>query len=120
MKILSLQVISNYKSFTYAFPVALVLQQVYERRDGYFQILMENEGNKFWLMDPLVWDEVNNVGLRNHYICSVYAARLMVPRKSGLIVNISSTGGFHYVFNVPFGVGKEAVIICCKKTTAPI
>jgi dehydrogenase/reductase SDR family protein 1 len=70
--------------------------------------LLRNDGKKFWEMDPLVWDEINNVGLRNHYICSVYAARLMVPRKSGLIVNVSSSGGLKYLFNVAYGVGKEA------------
>ena len=46
---------------------------------------------------------------RNHYICSVYAAKFMVPRKNGLIVNLSSAGGLRYLFNVAYGVGKEAV-----------
>ena len=54
-------------------------------------------------------DDINNVGLRNHYICSVYASRLMVPRKQGLIVNISSFGGQTYIFNVAYGVGKACV-----------
>lgn len=31
---------------------------------------------------------------------------MMVPRKSGLIVNISSGGGLRYLFNVAYGVGK--------------
>jgi len=48
---------------------------------------------------------------RNHYICSVLAARIMVPRKQGLIVNISSIGGLTFLFNVPYGIGKEAVSI---------
>ncbi|CAD5213478.1 unnamed protein product [Bursaphelenchus xylophilus] len=54
------------------------------------------------------WDVVNNVGLRNHYICSVYAARLMVKRKSGLICTVSSPGGIKHLFNIPYGVGKSA------------
>lgn len=33
----------------------------------------------------------------------------MVPRKSGLIVNISSAGGLTYLFDVAYGVGKAAV-----------
>ena len=33
----------------------------------------------------------------------------MVPRKQGLIVNISSFGGQSYIFNVAYGVGKAAV-----------
>ena len=53
---------------------------------------------KFWQSDPKIWDDINNVGLRNHYICTTYASRLMVPRKQGLIVNISSFGGQTYLF----------------------
>lgn len=30
----------------------------------------------------------------------------MVPRKQGLIVNISSYGGVRYLFNVAYGIGK--------------
>lgn len=35
--------------------------------------------------------------------------RMMVERKDGLIVNISSPGGLRYLFNVVYGVGKAAV-----------
>jgi NAD(P)-dependent dehydrogenase (short-subunit alcohol dehydrogenase family) len=38
-----------------------------------------------------------------------FKARIMVPRKQGLIVNISSFGGVRYLFNVAYGVGKAAV-----------
>ncbi|CAD5209903.1 unnamed protein product [Bursaphelenchus okinawaensis] len=54
------------------------------------------------------WDVVNNVGLRNHYICSVYAARMMVKNKSGFICTVSSPGGIKHLFNIPYGVGKSA------------
>ena len=30
----------------------------------------------------------------------------MVPRKSGLIVNVSSAGGLLYLFNCAYGIGK--------------
>jgi len=63
----------------------------------------------FWEMKPEAWDDINNVGLRNNYICSVYAARMMVPAKQGLIINISSMGGKRYMFTVPYGCGKAAV-----------
>jgi dehydrogenase/reductase SDR family protein 1 len=53
---------------------------------------------------------VNNVGLRNNYVCSVYAAKMMVKRQSGLMVNIVSIGGLSYLFNIPYGFGKEALI----------
>jgi len=48
------------------------------------------------------------VGLRSHYVASVYAARLMVPRQRGLICTLSSWGGLSYIFGVPYGVGKAA------------
>ncbi len=34
---------------------------------------------------------------------------MMVPRKSGLIINISSVGGLMYFFNCAYGAGKAAV-----------
>ncbi|CAG5107074.1 Oidioi.mRNA.OKI2018_I69.chr1.g3133.t1.cds [Oikopleura dioica] len=64
--------------------------------------------NKFWEQTPKIWDAINNVGLRANYIASVYAARLMVPRGEGLIVNMSSPGGLSYTFNVAYSVGKAA------------
>ncbi|CAF2582195.1 unnamed protein product [Rotaria sp. Silwood2] len=72
------------------------------------ELLLMNSGKPFWETEPAMFDEINNVGLRNHYYCSVYAARLMVPRKQGLIVFISSPGGLRYLFNVAYGVGKAA------------
>ena len=46
---------------------------------------------------------------RNHYICSVYATRMMVPRRSGLIINIGSLGGLTYMATPTYGIGKAAV-----------
>jgi len=71
--------------------------------------IFESNDLSFFECKPEIWDDVNNVGLRNHYICTVYAARLMTPRKQGLIVNISSYGGAKYIFNVAYGIGKAAV-----------
>ena len=48
---------------------------------------------------------------RNHYVCSVYATQMMVEKKSGLIINVSSFGGIRYLFNVAYGIGKCAVSI---------
>nr|CDS23763.1 Dehydrogenase:reductase SDR family [Echinococcus granulosus] len=93
------------------------------------------EHRKFWELGPdespaLIWDSVNRVGLRNHYICSVLAARLMLGSRNelnedsednangvkpserarpGLIFNISSVGGLRHFFAVVYGVGKSAV-----------
>lgn len=72
--------------------------------------IFDNLGKPFWTLDPVnIWDSVNNVGLRNHYLCTTYASRIMVANKSGLIINISSLGGYHYFFNVAYTVGKSGV-----------
>ncbi|CAF2104625.1 unnamed protein product [Rotaria magnacalcarata] len=99
--------------------VEALFERINNEQDGRLDILVNNAykgverllsvtGKPFWEDDPDVFDEINNVGLRNHYYCSVYAARLMVPRKQGLIVFISSAGGLRYLFNVAYGVGKAA------------
>ncbi|CAF2743753.1 DHRS1 [Lepeophtheirus salmonis] len=54
---------------------------------------------------PNMWDKINGVGLRNHYLCTVYASRIMVENRTGLILNISSGGGLKYLLNVPYGIG---------------
>ncbi|XP_033626153.1 dehydrogenase/reductase SDR family member 1-like isoform X2 [Asterias rubens] len=71
-------------------------------------LLTEQYGKKFWEVSPNTWDTVNNVGLRCHYIASWYAAKMMVPAKQGLMINVSSPGGLNYLFNVAYGVGKAA------------
>ncbi|CAJ0579446.1 unnamed protein product, partial [Mesorhabditis spiculigera] len=100
--------------------VKQLFEQIDKENAGQLDILVNNAysavtaifdgtGQKFYEQAPEVWDEVNNVGLRNHYYCTVYAARMMVKRDKGLIVNISSPGGLRYLFNIPYGVGKEAL-----------
>ena len=104
-----------------------LFEQVQNENDGQLDILVNNAwsaadnifdnfGMPFWEMPISAWDDNNTAGLRNNYICAVYAARMMTKRNSGLIVNISSYGGIHaaFSFNVPYGVGKEA----CDRMTA--
>uniref|UniRef100_A0A7E4ZSE7 Short-chain dehydrogenase n=1 Tax=Panagrellus redivivus TaxID=6233 RepID=A0A7E4ZSE7_PANRE len=102
--------------------IKALFDQIASENDGQLDILVNNayagvnlltkHGDKrFFELEPEAWDVINNVGLRNHYFCSVYASRLMVARNppSGLIINISSAGGLRYLFNVAYGVGKAGV-----------
>lgn len=70
------------------------------------QALAQASGTPFWQHDPSLWDAVNQVGLRSHYVSSIFAARLMSERKQGLICTISSWGGLSYIFGAVYGVGK--------------
>ena len=49
------------------------------------------------------------IGLRAHYVASVFGAPLMVRAKRGLIANISSPGGGMYLFSASYGVGKAGL-----------
>lgn len=66
-------------------------------------------GTPFWELPIALWDRMHTVGLRNHYVASVCAAKRMVPAGSGLIANISSYAGGGYQLNTAYGVGKAAV-----------
>ena len=38
--------------------------------------ILENVGKRFYETPPVdMWDKMNHVGLRNHYLCTVYASR---------------------------------------------
>jgi dehydrogenase/reductase SDR family protein 1 len=63
-------------------------------------------GGSFWEHPISVWDDQVGIGLRAHYVASVYGAPLMVAAKRGLIANISSRGGGGYAMSTAYGVGK--------------
>jgi dehydrogenase/reductase SDR family protein 1 len=63
----------------------------------------------FWEQPQAIWDELHTVGFRSHYVASALAARLMLPQRAGLIINISSSGAARYVFNVAFGATKAGL-----------
>lgn len=62
----------------------------------------------FWEQPLSMWDTQFQVGLRSHYVASVYGVPLMLEHK-GLVVNISSFGGASYQINVAYGVAKAGV-----------
>uniref|UniRef100_A0A6B2G2Q5 Dehydrogenase/reductase SDR family member 1 (Trinotate prediction) n=1 Tax=Myxobolus squamalis TaxID=59785 RepID=A0A6B2G2Q5_MYXSQ len=92
-----------------------------ERNEGKIDILVNNafsgldlkrnfSTTAFWEQDFVtVWEKTIDVGLRSAYIASCMALKMMVPHKSGLIVNISSIGGVKSLFNPVYGVGKQGI-----------
>jgi dehydrogenase/reductase SDR family member 1 len=76
---------------------------------SYSTDLGPREDARFWELPVEEWDQMQAVGLRSHYVASACAARMMVPRRGGLIVNISSRGAIRYTGNVAYNVVKAAV-----------
>jgi dehydrogenase/reductase SDR family member 1 len=62
----------------------------------------------FWELPPAAWDD-HAATLRAQYMASRFAAPMMIGRRQGLIVFISSTGAATYFFNVPYHAVKAAV-----------
>lgn len=62
----------------------------------------------FWTLPTDNWDLMNTVGARSHYVATVLAARQMVARKNGVVINltadISQVGG-----QVGYSMAKAAV-----------
>lgn len=71
--------------------------------------MAETAHRRFWEDGPEIWDRMNRVGLRAHYVASIHGARSMVRQRGGLIVNVSSPGAMGYLFNLAYGVGKAAI-----------
>jgi dehydrogenase/reductase SDR family protein 1 len=65
-------------------------------------------GLAFWEQPLHRWTSMIDAGVRAAYVCSAHAARMMVPRRHGLIVNISHWAAQKHIANVPYGVAKAA------------
>merc|ERR1712038_219143 len=72
--------------------VAGLFERIKEENNGKLDVLVnnayagvdmigKNSGKKFYVEDPSKqWDCINGVGLRNHFLCTVYASRIMTKR----------------------------------------
>jgi NAD(P)-dependent dehydrogenase (short-subunit alcohol dehydrogenase family) len=96
--------------------VAALFAQV-ERDEGRLDILVNNafalpedltEPKPFWEKPLSNWEMVD-VGVRSNFVAAWHAAKIMTPRKSGLIVAISGYVGVTYTYGVVFGACKSAV-----------
>jgi dehydrogenase/reductase SDR family member 1 len=79
---------------------------------GGYERMMENGvftwGLPFWQQPVWRWDAMFTAGVRACYVAASYAARSMVARRRGLIVNISFWAAQKHIANVPYGVSKAA------------
>jgi NAD(P)-dependent dehydrogenase (short-subunit alcohol dehydrogenase family) len=62
----------------------------------------------FWEQPAHRWTAMMDAGVRAAFMASAHAARLMVPRRRGLIVNISFWAAQKHIANVIYGVAKAA------------
>jgi dehydrogenase/reductase SDR family protein 1 len=77
----------------------------YERmaEDGVF-----TWGRPFWEQPAHRWTSMLDAGVRAAFIASAHAAKLMVPRGKGLIVNISFWAAQKHIGNTIYGISKAA------------
>ncbi len=96
--------------------VAALFDRV-KRERGRLDLLVNNafalpedltETKPFW-EKPLSYWRMVDVGVRSNYVAAWHAARIMVPRRSGLIVATSGYTGVSYTYDVVFGTCKAAV-----------
>lgn len=103
---------------THVSEIARLFQNVRERLGG-IDALVTNAG-RFTRFDPLEvtesdWDFVHSVNLKATFFCCQQAARLMLERGEGRIVNISSMGGIRpWPMHAHYCASKAGVIHLTK------
>lgn len=79
---------------------------------GGYQQMVENGkftwGLPFWEQPSHRWTSMMDAGVRAAFVASAEAARIMVPHKRGLIVNISHWAAQKRIGNVIYGISKAA------------
>ena len=63
---------------------------------------------RFWDQPLWRWEAMLSIGVRAAFVASQHAARLMVPARHGLIVNVSHWAAQKHIGNVIYGVAKAA------------
>ena len=100
------------------------MRQSIEKNFGGLDIMVNNAGvNRMkpaLEVTPEDFDFISNVNLKGVYFCSQAAARLMIPRGGGKIVNISSAAAFLVRKGIPISVyaATKAGIVMLTKALA--
>jgi len=86
---------------------------------GAIDILVNNAGR--FLEERLIdtpeehWDEIMNVDLKGHYLCSQAVARIMIAQKSGKVINIASDLGIRVAKDCgAYCIAKAGVLMLTK------
>jgi len=79
--------------------VARMFEEVKNRFGEYPDILVNNAGSMIKRspiseMDVSTWDRVMEVNLRSVFLCSREALKSMIPKKDGVIINVSSIAAY--------------------------
>lgn len=92
---------------------------------GTIDILVNNAAMN--IMRPLIelredgWDKVMNVGLKGYYLCSQAAAKVMIERKKGNIINIASTAAVEASPLLgAYSISKAGVVMLTKLLAADL
>ncbi len=79
----------------------------YTDRNFRLDIETDNFTAKFWDQPIYRWDHMFQISLRSHFICSQEAAKLMIPKKSGLIITTGFWDDDKYLHQVPYDIVKQ-------------
>ena len=99
--------------------VAALFETV-KREYGRIDVLVNNAGIN--IVKPAMemtegdWDDVFSTNLKSIFLCSKAAAELMIPKKSGRIINIASIVGINPFPNrAPYATSKAGVIMLTRE-----
>ena len=76
--------------------------------DGFFA-MTPHFGKPFWERPISVYDAHMGVGVRSSYVMSKFIVPKMIENNDGLIIQISSAGGYLYFCDVGYGISHAAM-----------
>jgi 3-oxoacyl-[acyl-carrier protein] reductase len=93
-----------------------------DRQVGSVDILVNNAGifprAGVLELDEATWDAVHSVNLKGTFFCAQQAARRMVPRRSGRIINIASVSALQPDANGAHYCATKAGVVALTKSLA--